>query len=161
MRLLFSLDEQIHEFKVTGDIAPGDLNVLKKSLLRFLDTLPPFTILDLSEASLQVPDFELQGVLVEIQTLAKAKGLHLVVAQTDIESRVARRSLMEMALLKQIEILKGKIALREEIHSRLETLVHENRNLQVLLDRSRSLAENTSGRGGVLSPLLEKLWGGP
>lgn len=161
MRLLFTLDEQVHEFKVTGDIGPGDLNVLKKSLLRFLDTLPPFTILDLSEASLQVPDFELQGVLVEIQTLAKAKGLLLVVAQTDIESRVARRSLVETALHRQIDLLKGRIAIREEIQSRLESLLAENRQLKNQLDRTRSELENRPGRTGRLSPVIDKLWGGP
>jgi hypothetical protein len=160
MRLLFNLNENVHEFKVTGDIGPGDLNVLRKSLLRFLDSLPPFTILDLSEASLQVPDFDVQGVLVEIQTLAKAKALNLVTAQTDIESRAARRSLMETALQRQIDILNGKIALRKEIHSRLESLVDENRKLRDQLDRTRSEFERQNGRPGRLSPIIDKLWGG-
>ena len=161
MRLLFAMDDQVHHFKVTGEIGPGDLSVLRKSLLQFFDGLPSFTILDLSEACLQVPDFELQTILTEIQTLAKAKALHLNVAQTDIESKVAKQSLLEMALLKQVEILKGKLALREEMRAQLEALIDENQKLKgTLSDRIEQL-KSESTRKGPFGPIIEKLWGEP
>jgi hypothetical protein len=159
--MLFAMDDQVHHFKVNGEIGPGDLSVLRKSLFRFLDGLPSFTILDLSEASLQIPDFEFQKILVEIQTLAKAKALNLIIAQTDIESKVAKQSLLEMALQKQVEILKGKLALREEMRTQLELLIDENNKLKgTISDRIEKL-KGESTRKGPFAPLVEKLWGEP
>ncbi len=154
--MLFSMDEQVHHFKINGEITPDDLQMFRKSLHRFLETNPEYVVIDLSEISLQVPDFELQTALTEIRTLAAAKGISLQIAMSDIEAGIAKNSVLQSALEKQIRVLQGKIELREEMKRNLEQIVEANRALQSAIeDRSVSLSLN---RRNPFNPLFERLW---
>ncbi len=161
MKMLFGMDGQIHHFRVTGEIGPSDLGVLRKSLLRFLESAPEFTILDLSESIPQVPEFEVQSFLGEMKAQARARALHLVAAQTDIESKLARSSLIESALEKRLSILKEKIALREEMRDRIESLAEENRKLRDEVAGHLQSLKNGPSTAGPFHPILEKLWSAP
>ncbi len=160
MKMLFDMDGQIHHFRVTGEIGPEEVGVLRRSILRFLDSTPRFTILDLSESILHVPDFEIQSLLSEIRHQAHARALHLVVAQTDIESGLARQSLLESALEKRFSILKEKIVLREDMKNRIESLREENRKLRSEVAERLENLKTAPSTTGPFHPLLEKLWSG-
>jgi len=156
MKMLFGMDEQVHHFKVTGEIIPDDLVVLKQSLFQFFDSHPAFTILDLSEITLQVPDFELQNALTKISTMAQAKGLHLSVAQTDIEAKLAKQTVLEMALIKELDVLRAKVELREKISNDLKEIIEQNQTLKETINQKLDAAKNKNA--GVLNPFIEKLW---
>jgi|GEM_PF-5490556 len=158
MKILFSRDEQVHHFKLTGEIQSEDLALFRASMMRFLDTQPEFVVLDLSEITLQVPDIELQGVLTEIRTLASAKALHLQVALTDIEAATATDSLLQSALERQIHSLRAKIEIREEMRRNLEKIIEANSALKSAIDeRTQGIEQNGSNR---LNPLIDRLWSG-
>ncbi len=159
MKMLFSMDEQVHHFKVTGEVAPNDLTLLKKSLFGFFDSNPSFVVLDLSEIMLQIPDFELQGVLTELITLGKSKQINLAVAQTDIEARLARKTLLEGALSQQLEVLQTKIELREKIRKDIEDLKRQNQSIKESLEEKARVAASAE-KSRLFTPLLERLWGG-
>lgn len=157
MKLLFSMDEQVHHFKVTGEITPSDLTTLRQSLFQFFRSNPSYVVLDLSESVLQVPDIELQNTLTEIRTLGKSKQMNLAIAQTDIEARLARQNLLEGALLQQIDVLKSKIELREQIRKNIEELRIQNQTIKQSL-QEQTKASASSEKSRLLSPLIEKLW---
>jgi hypothetical protein len=155
MKILFSMDEQVHQFKITGEVNPSDIVLLKQSLFQFFETQPAYVVLDLSEIHLQVPDFELQNTITEITTLAKSKKMNLAIAQTDIEARRVHQRLMESALVEQIELLKSKIELREEILKNIEELRAQNQSIRRSLEEKNKVTDEKSG---FLSPLIERLW---
>ena len=156
--MLFTMDEQVHHFKVTGEISPSDLGVLRKSFFQFLESNPEFLVLDLSEVTLQVPDFELQTVLTEIKTLASSKALHLQIAQSDIEARVATQSVLEDALSRQVDALKAKIELREEMKRNLEKIIDSNRALKEAISERSSQLQTGSSQKNPFHPLIDRLW---
>ena len=158
MKMLFSMDHQVHHFKVTGEVAPSDLKILKESLFAFFKSNPSFVVLDLSEISLQVPDFELQSAITEIITLGKSKQMNLAVAQTDIEARLAKQTILEGSLLQKIDILQSKIELREQIRKNMEELKQQNLAIKASLEE-KAMQSKSAGRSGMLTPLLERLWG--
>jgi CRISPR/Cas system-associated protein Csx1 len=156
MKMLFSMDEQVHHFKITGEITPEDLQILKGSFHRFLDSNPEFVVVDLSEITLQVPDFDLQTALTEIRTLASAKGISIQIAMSDIEAGIAKDSVLQSALERQIRVLQGKIELREEMKRNLEQIIDANRQLKSAIEeKNPSLTLN---RRNPFNPLFERLW---
>jgi hypothetical protein len=157
MKILFAMDDQVHHFKVTGEITPPDLDLLKESLFRFFKSNPSFVVVDLSEIHLEASDLELQNVLTEIRTLGKSKKMNLAIALTDIEARLSRQKLLEGALLQQIELLKAKIDLREEIRKNIEELRLQNHSIRRSLEDQAKAAPSFEGPR-LLSPLIEKLW---
>ncbi|NDG86132.1 MAG: hypothetical protein EBX52_13970 [Proteobacteria bacterium] len=156
MKMLFTMDEQVHHFKINGEISPEDLQILRGSLHRFLESNPEYLVIDLSEITLQVPDFELQGILTELRTLASARGVSFQVAMTDIEAGVARTAVLQSALEKQIRILEAKIELREEMSRNLEQIIDANRSLKTAIEEKKS--ELTLNRRNPFNPLFERLW---
>ncbi|MBU6153182.1 MAG: hypothetical protein KGP28_02665 [Bdellovibrionales bacterium] len=156
MKMLFSMDEKVHHFKINGEISPSDLQVMKDSLCRFLESTPEFVVVDLSEITLQVPDFELQTTLTEIRTLALAKGVSLQIALSDIEAGTARKTVLQNALEKQLRILQGKLELREEMRQNMERILEANRALKSAIDEKSSAL--TLNRRNPFNPLFERLW---
>jgi hypothetical protein len=159
MKLLFSIQNQIHTFQVQEEIFPQDLNLLKSSMIRFFESNPPFAVLDLSQSSLQVSDSELQSTLLEIKTHAQARNLHLSIAQSDIESDFAYQNVIESALLKRAKILETKLELREKLKADALRMIGENEKLKSELQEK--LTEKKQQENSVphkLSPFMEKLW---
>lgn len=150
MKLLFSMKNSIHTFSVQGEITAQDAKVLRTSLFTFLETNPPFLIVDLSNATLMIPDAEIHSILSEVRTLASAKNLSLSIAQSDFESLQAPKLVVEAALEKHARILESKLELRQQIKNQIKTLTEENKDLKEKVKRSpRSI-----------SPFVffEKLW---
>jgi hypothetical protein len=159
MKLLFSIQKQIHTFQVEDEIFQPDLTVLKASLSRFFESSPTFVVLDLSQASLQLSDTELQMALLEIKTDAQSKNINLVIAQSDIESNLASQSVLEIALSKRAQILENKLELREKMKLDAVRMLEENEKMKLelteKLSQKRILNQLTPGK---LSPFMEKLW---
>ena len=142
----------VQTFHIHEEIQFSDLQVLKKSMIRFLETEPALVVLDLSEADLSVSETELNHVLSEIKTVAQTENCTLVIAQTDIESIRAPVWVQEIALQKKIQILQGKIELREEVLKNTDRLKEQNTQLRDQIGTKK----NPLSFG--LSPLVEKLW---
>ena len=158
MNLLFKMDDQVHQFSVHGEIHPSDLLLLRQSLFRFFEGNPPHTVLDLSDARFQVPDFEVQSVLNELKIAARSKGLEFASAQTDIECLTAKQQVLEGALLRQVEILRSRIALREDLESKMKDLLGQNQELKKTLDSRLSEIRTGKKKSPLLDPLIERLW---
>ncbi len=154
--MIFSMDEQVHHFKINGEIHPADLEILKQSLQRFLESKPEYVVIDLSEITLMIPDFELQSVLTEIRTLGSSLGISLQIATSDIEAGAARNSVLRNALEKQLRVLQGKLELREEMRRNLEEIVEANRALKNAIEDRKSAT--TLNRRNPFNPLFERLW---
>ena|GEM_PF-3292780 len=148
MKLLFSVQPPVQTFQVQEDILAQDLILLRESLNQFFNSNPSFVVVDLSQASLQVSDDELQSTLIQIKTLAQSKEISLVIAQSDIESRLAHQQVLEAALLKRARILESKLELREKMKSDALRLKEENEKLREQLPKDDSIP----------NPLMEKLW---
>jgi hypothetical protein len=156
MKIIFLMDDQVHHFKISGEMNSEDLQLLKQSLVRFLESTPEFVILDLSEIILHVPEIDLQAVLTEIRTLASAKGMHLQVAMSDFEVGIAKNSVLRNSLERKIKLLEGKIELREEMKRNLDEIRNLNRALKSELeDKTASLSLS---RRNPFNPLFERLW---
>jgi hypothetical protein len=158
MKLLFQIEDQVHQFKVTGEINDLDLQVLRRSLYLFLESNPTFTVLDLSDAILHVTDLEIQNLLTEIRTLASSKALHIAIAQTDIEVLHAKNSVLEAALQKQLEALQNKLELREKMRAQAESLLRENRELKERVEEQSRKLNDSRAHSGLISPLVDRLW---
>ena len=159
MKLLFNLDDQVHTFKVEEQLDQRDCAVLKDSLFRFFETRPSYTILDLSEARVEISEKDLQLLLSEVHTFATSRDLNLTLALTLPEAARAKQSVMETALQKQVEILQAKLELREKMSVEAEKLLAENANLKTsVTDHIEQLKELKIGSNSLLSPILEKLW---
>jgi len=148
MKLLFSVQPPVQTFQVQEDILAQDLVLLRESLNRFFDSNPSFVVVDLSQASLQVSDDELQTTLIQIKTLAQSKEISLIVAQSDIESRLAHQQVLEAALQKRARILESKLELRERMKHDALRLKEENEKLREQLPKDESIP----------NPFMEKLW---
>ena len=159
MNLLFKLDDQVHLFSVEGSLNSQDCTVLKSSLFRFFETKPSYTVLDLSRAQVEISETELQKTLGELGTFAHSRNLNLSFALTSTESIRAKQAVLEIALRKQIEILNGKLELREKMRKEAEILLSENQKLKGSVDdhvqRLKSLKAATPSK---LSPFIDKLW---
>ena len=158
MKLLFQLEDQVHAFDVAEDLNTQDLVILKESLFRFFESHPPYTILNLSRATLRAPHAEIENALAEIQTFASARGLHLVIARTAEEATRSTQTVLERALSKQVEMLQAKLELREKMRAQAELLVEENSRLKNSMAEHVEKLKSLQGDNGRLSPLLEKLW---
>lgn len=154
--MLFSMDEQVHHFKINGEIHASDLEILKQSLHRFLESKPEFVVIDLSETTLMIPDFEFQSVLTEIRTLGSSLGLSLQIATSDIEAGIAKNAVLRNALEKQLRVLQGKLELREEMKRNLEEIIEANRKLKNAIEDRKS--ESSLNRRNPFNPLFERLW---
>jgi hypothetical protein len=132
--------------------------LLKESLFRFFASHPAYTILNLSHAELKVPHEDFEKTLLEIQSDAGARGLHLVIARTAEEGAHSKQLVLKRALQKQVEVLQAKLDLREKIKSQAEQLLTENAKLKENVNRQvkelKTLHQNTN----PLNPLFEKLW---
>lgn len=158
MKLLFTMEDQIHHFRVIGAIETQDLIVLRESLFRFFESNPTYTVLDLSDSKAVVPDSDLQNILQEIKSLISSKNLNLVIAQTAIQARAAKQQVLELALTRQLEILQAKLDLREKIRKDAEFLIAENEKLKETMSDQVQKLKNLKNADTLLSPLLEKLW---
>ena len=159
MKLLFSLEDQVHLFTVIGEIENSDLSVLRDGLFRFFESNPTYTILDLSAADCKTPDSALQVILLEIKSLVSSKNINLVIAETKQQAIQAKQSVLEIALTRQVEALRAKLDLREKIRQDAEALLAENLKLkETVLDQVQKLQNLKPDAPTLLSPLLEKLW---
>ena len=159
MKILFNMEEQVHQFRIQGSIAESDLTVLRESLFRFFDSNPAYTIVDLSGAEMQIPHARLHTLILEIKSLACSKNLNLVVSETASEARVARQSVLELALKRQVESLQAKLELREKIRKDAEILLAENAKLkETVAGEMEKLETLKQGSNTLFSPILEKLW---
>ncbi len=159
MKLLFSLEDQVHTFKIQESLEARDAVVLKDSLFRFFETRPSYTILDLSHAQINIPDKDFQQLLSEIHTFATARDLNLTLALNTAEASRAKQAVLETALQKQVEILQAKLELREKMRAEAESLLAENANLKTSVSTHiEQLKTLKSGTHPLLSPLIEKLW---
>ncbi len=155
---MFQIEDGVHEFKITGDVGEQDLSVLKQSIFRFFESNPTFTVLDLSEACLQVSELKLQVLLSEFKSLASSKAIFLSIAQTDIEVVKAKQVVLEAALLRQVEVLKGKLELREKMRAEAEKLLGENESLKSAMNEQIERMKELNTDSSILSPLVDKLW---
>lgn len=161
MKLLFSVKSPVQTFQVQEDIFPQDLQVLKAGISRFFESNPEYVVIDLSQASLQVSDTELQAALLEIKTLAQSKRICLSIAQSDIESDYAHQMVIEMALQKRAQILENKLELREQMKADALRMIEENEKLkqELLEKRQKAKQEQKSETApNKLNPFIEKLW---
>ena len=156
---MFSLEDQVHTFKIEESFDTQDGAVLKNSLFRFFETNPSYTILDLSAAQINVSENELQSLLSEIHIFASSRNLNLTLALNSSEAARAKHSVLEAALQKQVEILQAKLELREKMRTEAEKLLTENLHLKTSVkDHIEQLKSLKSGSPSLLSPLVEKLW---
>ncbi|MBS1960297.1 MAG: hypothetical protein JST80_12540 [Bdellovibrionales bacterium] len=130
------MKNSIHTFSVQGEITSQDAKVLRTSLFTFLETNPLFLVVDLSQATLMIPDAEIHSILSEVRTLASAKNLSLAVAQSDFESLSAPKLVVEAALEKHVRILESKLELREKVKEQIKQLTEENKELKEKVKRS-------------------------
>ena len=158
MKLLFQVEDQVHTFDATDELNEHDLRVLKESLFRFFESQPAYTILNLSQASITIPVAELERTLSEINTFATARGLNFMITRTLEEAQKSTQMVLEMALQKQVEILQGKLELREKMRTEAEFLVSENLKLKNAVEEQIQKLKELQKNEGPLSPLLEKLW---
>ena len=178
MKLLFSVQDQVHTFTVTEELVRTDLATLKAGISRFLESKPSFVVLDFSQATLMIPDTDLQLVIQELKTIALSRQIDFYVAYTDIESIRAHRAVVELALTKKVKILQNKVEIREKMQAEAEKLLSENQRLKLTvteqMERLKILNEKTKNRSESissetnfpetesliqkLSPILEKLW---
>jgi anti-anti-sigma regulatory factor len=149
MKLLFSMKNHIQVFGVEGEIQHHDAEVLRSALFTFLESQPPFVILDLSQATLMVPDSEIQKILTEVRTLAQSRNIQLSIAQTDLESLRAPKQVLESALEQRAKILEAKLELRQSIQDQTAKLKTENETLRSQLKRPSPLSPFS---------VFEKLW---
>ena len=148
------MKNQIHTFQIQGEIQALDLEVLKDSVLKYLESDPLFVVVDLSQTLSLVPEIDLQKQLSEIKAFAQAKNLSLIIAQSDIESMHAHQRVVELALQKKMQILENKIELRRQMNDDAVRLRNENEHLR------KSLEEQVLSNPfqHKLSPFAEKLW---
>jgi hypothetical protein len=160
MKLLFSIEDQVHHFRVIGEIESQDLIVLREGLFRFFESNPTYTVLDLSDAKVNVPNSDLQNILYEIKSLISSKNLNLIIAETAIQARQARQKVLELALTRQLEMLQAKLELREKIRGDAEFLIAENEKLKESVAGQVEKLKNLQPDAAptILSPLFEKLW---
>jgi hypothetical protein len=158
MKLLFQVEDQVHTFEVTEAINEQDLSVLQQSLFRFFESAPSYTILNLSQAKIAVAHADFERALSEISTFATGHGLNFMIARTADEAFQSKQTVMEMALHKQVEILQGKLELREKMRTEAEFLVSENLKLKSAMDEQIQRLKELQRTDSPLNPLLEKLW---
>jgi hypothetical protein len=78
------------------------------------------------------------------------------IAMSDIEAGIAKDSVLQSALERQIRVLQGKIELREEMKRNLEQIIDANRQLKSAIEeKNPSLTLN---RRNPFNPLFERLW---
>ena len=154
MKLLFHIQNEIHTFSIHDEITGIDTEVIKQSLMRFLNSDPTYVILDLSWATLELPETELEAALLEIKTYAQAKNINLVIARTDLESADAPQRVVELALEKRIQLLENKIDLRENLLKQTALLQKENQELR----EQREQEPADDGLSPIISPLVDRLW---
>jgi hypothetical protein len=168
MKLLFNVQDQVHTFTATEEIARTDLAVMKVGIARFLESKPSFVVLDLSPATLMVTDSEIHSVVEELKTIALSKQIDFYVAHTDIESIRAHRNVLEIALTQKVKTLQNKVEIREKMKLEAEKLLSENDDLKnavaTQMARLQALKEKSKNDPAAqsliakLSPMLEKLW---
>ena len=143
------MKNHIQMFSVQGEITAQDAKVLRSSLFTFLESDPLFLVIDLSCATLMIPEEEIHSLLSEVRSLASAKNINLTIAQTDFESLRAPRQVVDMALEKRARILQSKVELREQIQTQIVHLTQENLTLKEKMKRPRLLAPFS---------FLDRLW---
>lgn len=146
MKLLFSTRNRVQTFSVQNELHRSDLEVLRNTLFTFLETKPPFLIIDLSAAQPMVPEIELQSLMQETRTLAMAQGTELQIAFSDFESMQAPQQIIQNALEDRIKILENKIELREQIKTQLSDLKKENLKIRAKLEAPQPEEANWMSR---------------
>jgi hypothetical protein len=134
MKLLFSAKNRVQTFLIQGEILRSDLEVLRQSLLTFLESKPPFLVIDLSQSSSMVPEADLQNCMQDIRTVAQAQNTELKIAHSDFESMRAAHQVIENGLNKTINVLESKIELRRDIQNQLSQLKTENDRIRTILE---------------------------
>lgn len=156
-RTLFEQANAVHRFDVLGDVNSNDLEVIEKSLTRFLLDLEPSDahfnamIIDFSDCTLKAPEPVLQECTENLKGLALSSKVFLTVSQTDIESLHAQNKIIETALNHRIQELETRLLMMESVKNQIRVLEYDNKNIREQLN-SRSIGNRSTG-------IFDKLWG--
>jgi hypothetical protein len=157
MNLLFKIRDGIHEFKVEGPVESGDEDTLSRSLHRFFESSPEFTVLDCSSLD-EAGKARIKTVVETAAILASSRGFHFISAMNPEENERAGKKILELALERKIKSLEAKIEIREKMRIEAEKLLEENLKLRSSMKDELKKLDGLSRTNPWVGSLARKLW---